>query len=157
MATPKFILELRAKIGHDLLFLTGIAGVVLDDDERILLVRRADDGRWSLVSGILEPGEQPAVGLAREIQEETAVRVTVERLVSMQTLSPHTYPNGDQVQYLDLTFRCRYLSGEAQVNDDESLEVAWFPLTALPDLSAREQASITNALSRNPTPLFATD
>ncbi|HET6297743.1 MAG TPA: NUDIX domain-containing protein, partial [Kribbella sp.] len=61
MGTPKFILELREKIGHDLLWLPGITGVVLDGEERILLVRRADDGRWSLPAGILEPGEEPAV------------------------------------------------------------------------------------------------
>src|SRR5919197_3451884 len=101
MATPKFILELREKIGHDLLWMTGITGVVLNEADEVLLVRRADDGRWSLVAGILEPGEQPAVALVREIQEETAVQVEVERLISLQTLEPHTYANGDQVPYVD--------------------------------------------------------
>src|SRR5688572_31684223 len=115
MATPKFILDLRAKIGHDLLWLTGISGVVLNDAEQVLLVRRADSGRWALVAGILEPGEQPAVGLIREIQEETSVVVEVERLVGLQSLPPSTYPNGDQVQFLDLCFRCRPLSGEPRV------------------------------------------
>ena len=154
MATPKFILDLRAKIGHDLLWLTGITGVVLDDAGQVLLVRRADTGRWSLVAGILEPGEQPAVGLAREIQEETAVTVEVERLVSTETLPPSSYPNGDQVQFLDLCFRCRPLHGEPQVNDDESLEVAWFPLSDLPDLPARDHECITRALSPDPLPVF---
>ncbi|GAB2640334.1 NUDIX hydrolase [Kribbella swartbergensis] len=154
MATPKFILDLREKIGHDLLWLTGITGVVLNDADQVLLVRRADDGRWSLVAGILEPGEQPAVALVREIEEETAVVVEVERLVSMEALPPSTYPNGDEVQFLDLCFRCRPLHGEPRVNDDESLEVAWFPLSDLPPLSTREQESITNALSPDPTPLF---
>jgi ADP-ribose pyrophosphatase YjhB (NUDIX family) len=154
MATPKFILELREKIGHDLLWLTGITGVVLNDAEQVLLVRRVDNGRWSLVAGILEPGEQPAVGLVREIQEETAVVVEIERLVHVQTLPPSTYPNGDQVQYLDLCFRCRPLHGEPRVNDDESLEVAWFPLADLPALSPREHEAIANALSPDPTPAF---
>jgi hypothetical protein len=57
MPTPEFIVELRKKIGHDLLWLPGVTGVVLDADDRVLLVRRADDGRWTLVSGVLEPGE----------------------------------------------------------------------------------------------------
>lgn len=155
MATPKFILELREKIGHDLLWLTGITGVVLNEGVEVLLVRRADDGRWSLVAGILEPGEQPAVGLAREIQEETAVVVEVERLVSMQSLPPAGYPNGDQVQFLDLCFRCRHLHGEPRVNDDESLEVRWFPLSDLPALSPREHEAIANALSPDAAPVFA--
>ena len=133
MATPKFILELREKIGHDLLWLTGITGVVLNEHAEVLLVRRADTGRWSLVAGILEPGEQPALGLAREIHEETAVEVAIERLVSVEALPPSSYPNGDQVQFLDLCFRCRPLRGEPHVNDDESLDVRWWPVDALPD------------------------
>ncbi|WP_433022311.1 NUDIX hydrolase [Kribbella sp. CA-294648] len=156
MTTPKFILELREKIGHDLLWLTGITGVVLDDEDQVLLVRRADDGRWALPAGILEPGEQPAIGLVREIQEETAVETEVVRLISIDALPPSSYPNGDQVQYLDLCFHCRPLRGEAQVNDDESLEVAWFPLTTLPtDLAPREHTNITNALNPTTLPIFA--
>lgn len=156
MATPKFILDLRAKIGHDLLWLSGITGVVLDDEDRVLLVRRADNGRWSLPAGVLEPGEQPAIGLIREIQEETGVEAEIVRLVSVDTLPPGAYPNGDQVQFLDLCFRCHYLRGDARVNDDESLEVAWFTLTALPDgLSSRELDCITNALKPDELPIFS--
>jgi len=156
MGTPKFILELREKVGHDLLWLTGITGVVLDEQEQILLVRRADDGRWSLPAGILEPGEQPGVAIVREIREETAVETEVDRLVSIEALAPSAYPNGDQVQYLDLCFRCRPLRGEARVNDDESLEVGWYPLTALPPLSPREHSCILNALSPDTSPVFRT-
>ena len=157
MTTPKFILNLRAKVGHDLLWLSGITGVVLDDDEeRVLLVRRADNGRWSLPAGVLEPGEHPAIALLREVQEETAVEAEIVRLVSVDVLEPGSYPNGDQVQFLDLCFRCRYLSGEAQVNDDESVEVAWYPLNALPEgVSPREHACIVNALKPDNQPVFA--
>jgi ADP-ribose pyrophosphatase YjhB (NUDIX family) len=156
MATPKFILELREKIGHDLLWLPGITGVVLDDTDQVLLVRRADNGRWTLPAGILEPGEDPALGILREIQEETGVEAEIDRLVSIEAMAPSAYPNGDQVQYLDLCFRCRPLRGEARVNDDESLDVAWFPLDSLPpDLPPREQTCLTNALKPDPLPLFA--
>ncbi|MEV5964324.1 NUDIX domain-containing protein [Kribbella sp. NPDC051952] len=154
MPTPKFILELREKIGHDLLWLTGITGVVLNEQDEILLVRRADNGQWSLVAGILEPGEQPAAGLMREIQEETAVEAAIDRLVSIESLPPGSYPNGDQVQFLDLCFRCRPLRGEPRVNDDESLEVRWWPLNDLPPLTDREKVAIENALSPDPMPIY---
>lgn len=155
VATPKFILELREKIGHDLLWLTGITGIVLDDANHILLVRRTDTGRWSLPAGILEPGEQPAIGLLREIEEETGVEAEIERLVSIDSLPPSSYSNGDHVQFLDLCFRCRPLRGEARVNDDESLEVAWFPLADLPPLTDRELTYLTHALKPDELPLFA--
>ncbi|MDX2969680.1 NUDIX domain-containing protein [Kribbella solani] len=161
MPTPKFILELREKIGHDLLWLTGLTGVVLNDAGQVLLVQRADNHRWSLPAGILEPGEQPAVGLAREIQEETAIEVEVDRLLSIESLPPAAYPNGDQVQFLDLTFRCRPLrqSAEPRVNDDESLDVRWWPLDTivdLADLTARDHVSIRRALSPEPQPAYTT-
>ena len=65
MTTPKFILELRSKIGHDPLWLPGITAVVLDEDERVLLARRVNDGRWALIAGVLEPGEEPALAILR--------------------------------------------------------------------------------------------
>ena len=57
-----------------------------------------------------------------------------ERVVSVGTVGPFTYPNGDVCEFLDVVFRCRYVSGTARVNDDESLEVGWFSLDGLPEL-----------------------
>ena len=147
MPTPDFILTLRERIGHDLLFLSGVSGVVVDDGGRLLLGRRSDVGRWALPSGILEPGEQPAAALVREVEEETAVRVEVVGLVSVWTQEARAYPNGDAVQFLDLCFRCRYVAGEARVNDDESTEVGWFDRDRLPaGLTETARAKIGRAL-----------
>jgi 8-oxo-dGTP pyrophosphatase MutT (NUDIX family) len=134
MTTPGFIRELREHIGHRLLFLPGVSAVVLDDAGRVLLVRRADDGRWTIVGGIPEPGEQPAATAVREVREETAVRCVPDRVLLVQTLDPVRYPNGDRCQYMDISLRCRAVGGEARVNDDESLEVGWFALDGLPPL-----------------------
>jgi 8-oxo-dGTP pyrophosphatase MutT (NUDIX family) len=156
MPTPEFVLALREKIGHDLLPLAGVTGVVRDGDRRLLLGRRADNGRWALPSGILEPGEQPATGVLREIEEETGVIAVVEALTSAYTQQPVTYPNGDRSQYLDLCFRCRFVSGSARVNDDESLEVAWFDLDALPAaLSASSRFKLERALAFDGRTWFA--
>jgi len=151
MATPDFIRELRASAGHQLLFLPGVSAVVFDDEGRVLLGQRADTGRWSVVCGIPEPGEQPADTVVREVYEETAVRVVPERLVLVQTLPPVRYPNGDRCQYLDLAFRCRAVGGEARVNDDESLAVAWFGLDALPPLEEFALTRIKRAGKDEPT------
>jgi hypothetical protein len=50
-----------------------------------------------------------------------------------------------------MTFRCRAVSGEARVCDDESLDVGWFALDALPDLGGYGRLRIKQALSDEPT------
>ena len=47
MPTPEFVLELRKKIGHDLLWLIGVTGCVLNDQGQLLLGRRSDTGEWA--------------------------------------------------------------------------------------------------------------
>ncbi|MFF5499141.1 NUDIX domain-containing protein [Streptomyces aquilus] len=151
MATPDFIRDLRASVGHQLLWLPGVAAVVFDDEGRVLLNRRSDTRRWSLIGGIPEPGEQPAACAVREVFEETAVRCIAERIVLVQALEPITYPNGDVCQYMDVTVRCRAVDGEAKVNDDESLEVGWFDVDALPELNDFGKLRIKQALADAPT------
>jgi 8-oxo-dGTP pyrophosphatase MutT (NUDIX family) len=151
VAIPEFLRDLRALVGTRQLFLPGVTAVVLDDERRILLNRRTDTGQWALIGGICEPGEQPAETAVREVLEETGVRVVPERVALVQTTKPVRYPNGDRVQYLDITLRCRAVGGEAHVADDESLEVAWFPLVALPDLGGFGDLRIKHALTDGPT------
>ena len=133
MPTPEFVTRLRRSIGHELLPMVGVTGVVLDADGRVLLGRRSDNGCWALPSGILEPGEHPAAALAREVLEETGVVASVDALVAVVAQPPMTHLNGDVAQYVDLCFRCSYVDGAAAVGDDESLEVGWFDVVALPE------------------------
>ncbi|MFJ4828353.1 NUDIX hydrolase [Streptomyces sp. NPDC088747] len=151
MATPDFIRTIRATAGHQLLWLPGVTAIVFDDEGRVLLGRRSDTGEWSVIGGIPDPGEQPAAGAVREVFEETAVRCVVDRVVLVQALAPVIYENGDHCQYMDITFRCRAVGGEARVNDDESLEVGWFDVDALPALSEFSLLRIKQALSDEPT------
>lgn len=147
MAIPDFIVELRARVGQAPLMLPAVTAVVFDEAGRVLHVRRADDGRWTLVTGCLEPGEQPAVGAVREVLEETAVEAVAERLVGVEALDLHVLPNGDQVWWLDMTFRCHAVGGLARVNDDESVEVAWFAPGEGPALDARQTRCLELALA----------
>jgi 8-oxo-dGTP pyrophosphatase MutT (NUDIX family) len=147
MPVPEYILSLRKKVGKDPLWLPGVRGVVIDDAGRILLAQRADNRQWALVSGILDPGEQPARGLVREIFEETGVIAEAERVVSVGAVGPFTYPNGDVCEFLDVVFRCRYVSGTARINDDESLAVGWFTMDELPELMPGHLTSIRHALA----------
>ena len=154
MPIPEFVRRLRAHVGTELLWLPGVSAVVVDEAGRVLLGRRADNGRWAVVSGILEPGEQPAVAAVREVLEETGVVAEVVGLAAVAT-DPDVvvYPNGDRAQYLDVTFACRFVSGEAHVADDESTEVGWFAPDALPEpLAASSRQRIERALTFRDVP-----
>jgi 8-oxo-dGTP diphosphatase len=137
VATPSYILDIRRSYGHGRLLLPGVSGVVVRNDiepgrSHILLLRRADTGRWSVPAGIVEPDEQPATTIVRELFEETRVHARADRLALLTTDPELTYPNGDRCQYISMTFRCTYLGGEAEVGDEESTEVAWFGTDQLP-------------------------
>ncbi|MER2136827.1 MAG: NUDIX domain-containing protein, partial [Arthrobacter sp.] len=108
MPTPDFILSLREKVGHELLWLPGVAAVVFNPEGEVLLCRRADNGRWTLITGILEPGEEPGPGLLREVEEETGVQARLEHLIHVGTTDPIMFPNQDRCQFLNLVFRCAW-------------------------------------------------
>ncbi|MBM6405573.1 NUDIX domain-containing protein [Phycicoccus sp. CSK15P-2] len=146
MPTPDFILDLRAKVGHAMLWLPGVTAVVVDG-ERVLLVRRADTGEWTPVTGICDPGEHPADTAVRECLEETGVVAQVDLLAWVNVTRVVEYPNGDRTQYVDHTFRCRYVSGEAHVADDESSEVGWFGLDDLPPMSEPHVERVRTAVA----------
>ncbi|OMH31414.1 NUDIX domain-containing protein [Tersicoccus sp. Bi-70] len=158
MPVPDFILTMREKLGTDLIWMPGVSAVVLDDDGRVLLGQRADNGQWGLITGILDPGEEPAVGAVREVAEETGVVARVEHLASISAGRPVTFPNGDRAQFLDLTFRCRYVAGEARVADDESLAVGWYAVDDLPDsVPPHQRWRLQTALTATGVPVFARD
>jgi ADP-ribose pyrophosphatase YjhB (NUDIX family) len=146
MPIPPFIAELRELVGTRELWLPAVTAVVRRGDE-ILLTRRADNGEWAPITGILDPGEEPATGAAREALEETAVVVTVDRLASVSASPQVVHGNGDLGVYLDLTFACSWVSGEARVNDDENVEVRWWPVAALPPMSGWLRERIDDVLA----------
>jgi 8-oxo-dGTP pyrophosphatase MutT (NUDIX family) len=156
---PDFVVDLRRLIGHRELWLPGVTAVVrrgAPGSEEILLVRRADNLAWTPVTGILEPREEPAVGAVREVLEETGVTARVDRLAATSVHGPITHANGDLAIYLDLTFACTWLSGEAHVADDESSDVAWVRPDALPEMAHDMAERIDAALSDEQAARFIT-
>lgn len=153
MGTPEFVLALREKIGTTPLWLCGVTAVVVKDEE-LLLVRRSDNGAWTPVTGIVDPGEHPAVAAAREVHEEAAVEAECTRLARVGVTETVTYDNGDQTQYVDLTFRLTWRSGTPHPADGENSEARWFSPDALPPMSEDMAARIAAALPERGETVF---
>jgi 8-oxo-dGTP pyrophosphatase MutT (NUDIX family) len=100
----------------------GAMAVISGEDGRVLLDRRADDGRWGLPGGWLAPNESPQEGVIREVAEETGLRVEVVRL-GMVGWRPASLPAAPHGQ-VGLVYVCRILGGELRTSH-ESLELAW--------------------------------
>lgn len=129
-----YVAALRARVGHDLLLLPAVTAVFRDGD-RHLLARHADSGRWGLIGGGIEPGEQPADAVAREVREEIGARIRVTGIVGVYGGDElvMTYPNGDRVAYVTTAFACE-LQDDPAPDLDEILELGWF--------TSRERAAL---------------
>ncbi len=108
-------------------------------DGRILLVRGADDGRWTVPGGWAEVGERPSEAVEKEIREESGYRARAIRLIGIQNrdlrhLHEHVWP----FHAYKLFFLCELGDEEpAPVTGPETDAVGFFGEDELPELSRR--------------------
>ncbi|MGO4593609.1 NUDIX domain-containing protein [Leifsonia sp. 2TAF2] len=133
----EYVQSIRDRIGNDFLLLPGVTAVVRDG-ERFLLARHAHSGLWSLIGGGVEPGEELAAALAREVLEETGAEVRVGGIIGAYGGEPMMveYPNGDRVGYVSIAYECDLLTPAAP-DMDELLELGWFERDAIAGLPRR--------------------
>lgn len=155
MTTPDFVLGLRRHVGHAPLPLVGVTAIVVDGVGRVLMGTRSDNGAVQPVSGIVEPGEEPADTAVREVLEEAGVVVRVTRLALVHRMPRVMYANGDIVDYLVLTFRCEWVSGHPSPADGELTDVAWMDAdAALHVVDTDHRRRMVAALGREPAAIF---
>lgn len=99
---------------------------VLDAQDRVLLIRRTDNGLWAIPGGAQDFGEYIAETAVRETKEESGIDVEVTGIVGIYTDPKHVmaYSDGEVRQQFSICFRARYLSGKP-TSSSESSEVRW--------------------------------
>jgi 8-oxo-dGTP pyrophosphatase MutT (NUDIX family) len=147
MAISRYLRDLRALVGSRLLLLPGVAGIVRDADGRVLFMRRADNGKWGLPAGAIDPGETPAEAIAREVREETGLDVRPSRVAGVfggKGFRVH-YENGDEAEYTVIVFDCEIVGGRLSPADGEALELRYFAPDEAPELQVAYPRSLLHA------------
>jgi len=126
-----------------------VAGVVVRDDGRVLVIRRTDNGAWEAPGGVLELDEEPSAGACREVLEETGVKVDALRLTGV-------YKNMTR-GVVALVFLCRPVGGQERTST-ESTDVRWFTREEVRSLmSEAYSVRVLDALDSDTVPVRAHD
>lgn len=88
-----------------------VAGVIVDDHGRALLIKRRDNGHWEPPSGVVEAGETLPDALQREVLEETGIKIALPATLT------GVYKNMTGL-IVSLVFRCRAIEGQPTTGDE---------------------------------------
>ncbi len=141
-----YIHGLRAQIGHRKIILN-CAGAVIARDGKLLLQRRADNGKWGLIGGLLEMNETYAQAARREIREEAGLEVELTAFLGIFHNHSMEWSNGDRAHTIGAYYEAGIVAGEPRT-DRESLELRFFAPEELPELFAEDHRAAVDAWLR---------
>jgi len=147
MPISEYLEGLRKKVGHDLIIIPSVTVLVFDEQERVLLVRHREGGKWVAPGGGIEPYEPPADAAVREMWEETGLLVEPVRILGVYG-GPEfhwEYSNGDKVGYVMIVFQGNVKGGEPVGVEEEVLEMGFFAAEELEQLPMAEWLKIVLA------------
>ena len=129
-----YIMDLRKELGHRPIIMAAAGVIVINDDNEILLQKRADNGFWGLPAGSMELGESFEECARRELFEEAGLVAGKLEIYATESGKDtrYTYPNGDEVYAAAVIYICREWTGEMKVQEEEATEQRFFKLDDLP-------------------------
>ena len=129
-----YIREIRSRIGHFPVILTGATVLIINNNKELLMLLRSDNGCWGLPGGMLEPGERLEDTAIRETLEETGLllsHITLFGVFSGPELY-YQYPNGDEVYNVSAVYTSISMEPEVKLDLSEHSDWKYFPFDRLP-------------------------
>ncbi|GAW64276.1 NUDIX hydrolase [Ligilactobacillus acidipiscis] len=144
-----YIKDIRGKVGHMPIILNAVAGVVVNDEHKILLQERTDTHNWSLPGGYMEYGETFLETLNREMKEDSGLKVEVVDMIGTFEQGFTTYPNGDQAQVISRLYLVEPAGGSLlKEQTDETLSLKYFSFSDLPPLLNQQNMDMIKAAAK---------
>lgn len=128
-----YVRNLRELVGTRPLILPGAVVLIINEQEEVLLQHRTDGG-WGLPGGLMELAESLEQTAAREVEEETGLKVTNLQLVSVFSGAEYymKVANGDELYSVTAVYVTKDYSGDMKANPDESQDLRFFAFNNLP-------------------------
>ena len=130
-----YIMDLRRKIGHEVIMTVGCGVLIENEKGQLLLQKRSDTGQWCVPGGAMEIGETYEEAAKREIREEVGIEVSELSLYGLYSGTDRLihYPNDDEVYSLSVIFHTKSYTGSISDMDSEVLEHKFFSREDIPD------------------------
>jgi len=131
-----YIKYLRGFIGTKPIIAPGSAIIIMNRENELLLQLRSDTNDWGIPGGGMEMGDTFEETAKRELFEETGLvanQLELLGVVSGKELY-YKYPHGDEIYNATAVYKATAVTGTL-TKDEESIELAYFPLNSLPGLN----------------------
>jgi ADP-ribose pyrophosphatase YjhB (NUDIX family) len=127
----------RKAVGDMVLIITAVRAVIYDQEGKVLLIRRSDNGKWALPAGAQELGESIYDCMQREVKEETGLDVIEAEPISLYTDPKYDYVTayGKKYQSFAVVFHVKKWKGSLLTKTSESTDAHFFAPDNLPELS----------------------
>ena len=131
-----YYLDLRKKVGRDLLVYPAAVAAILNEKNEVLLVKKRKEKLWGFPGGGIEPDETAHQALKRELKEEINCEAEIGKLIALYTNPKYdiTYHNGDRIHPIMIFFRCSITSKDTFHPSEEIEEMRYFSKDELPEM-----------------------
>lgn len=115
--------------------MVGSTVLILDEHNRLLMMKRTDSGNWGIPGGAMELGESAEETARRELFEETGLEAGNLKLFDVFSGKElyYRYPSGEEVYNVSIVYFADDTHGSIKLIDGEHDDFQYFHLENLPE------------------------